>query len=161
MLSTRHENERLVQSIQLCLLKQIPLVGKEHVFHTGSSHNCRYIPEVRQRAGGLSLRSTRQDCFFPALNPPELSSRQRSIDWKGPDHAPRMVPHKQSNHPDHDSICHFNVRRVQDEYSVCHQSGSDAIFRATTCQQGYWARWSFFAGEVFFFRKRPTLTKPC
>ena len=82
-------------------LKQILLKWKEHVFHTGSSSNYKNILQNGLWAGALSLRSTRQACFFSLLNPQESSSRQRTIDWDwtGPDDEPRMVLYKQSKSP--------------------------------------------------------------
>ena len=108
-------------------LKEIPTSWKEHIFHTGSSSNYKSILENGLWAGGLSLRSTRQACFFSLPNPQESSSRQLTIDWKGPDHEASMVLYKHRNRPDHDCISSFNPRRVQDASSVFHQSSSDAI----------------------------------
>ena len=72
-------------------LKEIPLNWTEHISHTGSSSNYKSIQENGLWAGGLSLRSTRQACFFSPLSPQESSSRQRAIDWKGLEDEPRMV----------------------------------------------------------------------
>ena len=126
------------------------------MFNTGSSSNFQSIQEYGQWAGGLSVRSTRQACFFSSLNPEDASSRQRTIDWTGPDHGPRMEQYKQSNHPDQDCTDCFNLRRAQDANFVLHQSSSGP----TTCRQAHWTRWSLFAGEVVFGRKTPTLTEP-
>ena len=56
-------------------------------------------------AGGLSPRSTRQACFFSPPNPQDSSSRQRTITWTVPVHAPRIVLCKQNYRPDHDFFC--------------------------------------------------------
>ena len=61
--------------------KQKPLHWKEHRLHTGNSSSYKSILENGQWAGRLRLRITRQACFFPALNPQESSTRQRTIDW--------------------------------------------------------------------------------
>ena len=65
---------------------KIPLNWKEHIFHTGSSSNLKINLRKWSMAWGLSLRSTRQPCFFSPLNPQDSSSRQRTIDWTGPVH---------------------------------------------------------------------------
>ena len=57
----------------LISLEQIQLNWKEHIFHTGSSSNCKSILENGLWAGGSSPRSTRQTCFFSALNLKESS----------------------------------------------------------------------------------------
>ena len=86
---------------------------KEHILHTGISSEYKSIPENGPWAGRLSPRSTRQSCFFTAVNPQEPSSRQRTIDWKGLDDVPRVVLYKHCNHPDNDCICSFNLRFAQ------------------------------------------------
>ena len=73
------------------------------------------------------MRSTRQACFFSPLNAQDASSRQRTIDWTGPDHEPRVVLYKQNNHPDQDCNDCFNLRLAPDANLVFHQSSSDAI----------------------------------
>ena len=80
--------------------KQVPFVWKEHLFHRTVLPTANQSLRYGLCAGGLSLRSTRQACFCSALNPQELSSRQRAIDWKGLDDEPRMVQYKQSNRRD-------------------------------------------------------------
>ena len=115
----------VVQSIQPCfLLEEILLTWRDRIFNTGSSSNFKSIQEYGQWTGGLSVRSTRQGCFFSPLNPQDASSRQRRIDWTGPDHGPRMELYKQSNHPDQDCNDCFNLRRAQDANFVFHQSSS-------------------------------------
>ena len=94
----------------------------------GSCSNYKSILENGLWAGGLSPKSTRQACFFSALSPPEPSSRQRTIDWKGADDESRMVLRKHSNRPDHDGIYYFNIRRAQSANLRFHQSRSDAFF---------------------------------
>ena len=77
---------------------------KEHIFHTASSSKYKSIQGNGLSAGRLSLRSTRQAFFFSLLNPHESSSRQRTIEWTGPDDEPRTVLYKKINCPDHDCI---------------------------------------------------------
>ena len=81
-------------NLNLFSLKQIPLNWKEHIVHMGASSNYKSMLENGLCVGGLSSRSTGQARFFSALNPQESSSRQRTINWKGPDDEPRMVLHK-------------------------------------------------------------------
>ena len=88
----------------------------------------------------LSLGSTRQACFCSALNPQELSSRQRTMDWKGFDDEPRMVLCKHSNRPDQDCIYEFNLRLSQNANWVFFK-----FFLLVT-----------FAGDVLFERNSPT-----
>ena len=62
----------------LFCLEQILSGWKEHLFHTRSSSNNNQSLIIVW-AGGWSLRSTRQACFFSALNSQETSSRQHTI----------------------------------------------------------------------------------
>ena len=78
--------------------------GKEHMFHTGSFSTCKSILEHGPWEGGLSLRRTRQACFFSPLNPKDSPSRQRTTNWTAPVHEPRMELYKQSYRPDHGCI---------------------------------------------------------
>ena len=93
--STRTQSWCYNQS-NLIFLKEIPLSWKEHIFHTGSPSNYKSTSDNGLRAGGSSLKSTRQVCFFSLLCPRDSTSRQRTIDRTRPVHEPRIVVNKQS-----------------------------------------------------------------
>ena len=134
---------------------QKPLYWKEHRLHTGNSSSYESILENGLWAGRLSLRITRQACFF--LNAQESSSRQRTIDWQGPDDERRMVYYKHSNRPDNDCMYYFNLRRAQNANLVFHQRCSDAI---NLVRQAHGTKLSPL--QVTFCSKRnlPTSIKP-
>ena len=123
-------------------------MGK-NIFHTGSSANFNSILDNGLWAGGCSLRSTRQVCFFSRLNPQDSSSRQRTIEWTGPDQEPRVVRCKQSNRPDHDCIYSFILRGAQDANFVLHQSCSDALILYDNIWVSALDKVVTVAGEVF------------
>ena len=95
-------------------LTKILFNGKERKFHTDSSSNCKSILENGLWAGGLSLRSTRQACFFSPLNPQNSSSRQRTIDWSEHVKEPRMVLCKQS----YRHIMSVSILSINDEFKT-------------------------------------------
>ena len=75
-----------------------------------------------------SLSSRRQAGFFSPLNPQDLSSRQRTVDWTGQGHEPRkaiaqiMIVFIFSIYDELKTL-----RRAQDANSVFHQRCSDAV----------------------------------
>ena len=110
-------------------LKEIPWSWKEDIFHTSSCSNDTSILRECLWAGGSRLTGTWQACFFffSFLNPQDSSSRERMIDWTGPNHEPRMVLYRQSKRPDHACIHYFKLRGTEDANLIFHQSSSDAI----------------------------------
>ena len=97
--------------------------------------------------------------FFSALNPQESLSRQRTIDWKGPDDEPRVVLCKHSDRPDHDCISYFRPRNAYSAGLRFHQSGSDA-FLYDNMPASALDKVVTFAGEVLIERKFQTSIKP-
>ena len=95
------------------------------------------------RAGGLSRRSTRQACFFSALNPREPSTRQRTIDWKRTDDEPRMVLCKHCNRFQNTivfSTSFYTVLEMQIWYFII--VAVRLLFCTTMCRQAHWTRLS-------------------
>ena len=94
----QYHSHRVTVNATLFSLREMPLSWKENVFHTGRFFNYKSILWT----GGSSLRNRRQACFFSHLNPQDSSSRQRTIEWTGPNPEPRLLLYKQRNRPDHD-----------------------------------------------------------
>ena len=156
-LTEQYDGHFLTRSV---VLPRNPRIKMEWLF-TIVQHTARVIdPILFSLIGRLCLRSTRQACFFSRLNPQDSSSRQRTIDWTGPGHEPRMVLYKQTKRPNHDCISFFNLRRGQDANLVFHQSSSDAIMLYDSMPASALDKVVTFAGEVLFQRNSPTSIKP-
>ena len=93
------------------------------------------------------------------LNPQDSSLRQRTNDWTGSVHEPRMVLFNHSNRPDHDCVYHLNLRRAQDASLLFHPRGSDAITIDDNLPPSELDKVDTCVGEVLFERNHPDLNQ--
>ena len=153
--STRSQSRCENQSNFIFFDKDTVALEGTHIPHGQLSSNSQSISET-----GLGheeqVWEARDKLFVFSTN----SARQRTIDWTGPVHEPRVVLYKQSYRTDHDCIWYFNLRRVQDANLVFHQSSSDAIIVYDNLRASALDKVVTFAGDVLFVRKTQTLTKP-
>ena len=149
------------QSIQLCFLwKRYHWVGKNTYSMWWALPTLNQSWGVAFWAGGWSSRSTRQACFFSRLTPQDSSRRQRTIDWTGPVHDPRMVLYKQSNRQGRDCDYYLNLRRAHVANALFRLCCSDPVILYDNMWASALDKTATFASEVLVERKPPTLTKP-
>ena len=151
----RHSHGARINPTLLSFTKR-PLKWKEHIFHTGSSSNSKCISDNGLWDGGLSLRRTRQACFLSRVNPQDSSSRQRTTNWTGQVHEPRMVLYKQSYRPDHGCI----FLSIYDANLVFHQRSNDALLLCNNMFATALDKMVTFSHGLLFEKKPTTSTKP-
>ena len=85
-----------------------PTNPERSVVRTSTERSSTFVHCKATVVGSQSIQTC--SLWHPNTEP---SSRQRTIDWKGPDDEPRVVLYKHSNRPDHD--CHdcINLRLAQ------------------------------------------------
>ena len=84
-----------------------PSEWKTHVYHTGSSRDCRSIIEHGLLARGIGSRQGRQACYFSALNSTNKDAKARTKTCRPS--FPIKVVNFHSCRREHDCIYHFSL----------------------------------------------------